>query len=205
MELMKSSLNTFLNAITFSDKTVYPISSRNDHDFINLMRVYMDAVLHPSIYQKPEIFQQEGWHYELSEKGTPTYQGVVFNEMKGAFASPDTHLRNEILRRLFPDTCYRFVSGGDPEHIPELTYTQFIAAHRRFYHPSNACIFLDGQIDIQQVLSILDTEYLSAYERSSRSPRFPCRSLYSATALKFPTPSLSKNLWRENAGSPMAM
>ena len=173
VELMKSSLNTFLNAITFSDKTVYPISSRNDHDFINLMRVYMDAVLHPSIYQKPEIFQQEGWHYELSEKGIPTYQGVVFNEMKGAFASPDTHLRNEILRRLFPDTCYRFVSGGDPEHIPELTYTQFIAAHRRFYHPSNACIFLDGQIDIQQVLSILDTEYLSAYERSSPIPPIP--------------------------------
>lgn len=166
VELMKSSLNTFLNAMTFPDKTFYPVSSRNGQDFINLMRVYMDAVLHPLIHSKPEIFGQEGWHYELDRDGTPSYKGVVFNEMKGAFASPDTLLENEMNRRLFPDTCYRYVSGGDPAHIPELTYERFAAAHKRLYHPSNAYIFLDGRVDMDQVLSILDGEFLSAYDRS---------------------------------------
>ena len=165
VELMKSSLNTFLNAMTFPDRTFYPVSSRNDQDFINLLRVYMDAVLHPLIHSKPEIFGQEGWHYELDGDGAPSYKGVVFNEMKGAFSSPDTLLECEMSRRLFPDTCYRFVSGGDPEHIPELTYEQFTAAHSRLYHPSNAYIFLDGRLDIEKVLDILDSEYLSGYER----------------------------------------
>ncbi|MDE6590826.1 MAG: insulinase family protein, partial [Oscillospiraceae bacterium] len=166
VELLKSSLNTFLNAMTFPDKTFYPVSSRNGQDFLNLMRVYMDAVLHPLIHSKPEIFGQEGWHYELSEDGTASYKGVVFNEMKGAFASPDTLLEGEMNRRLFPDTCYRYVSGGDPVHIPELTYESFAAAHKRLYHPSNAYIFLDGRMDIDQVLAILDGEYLSAYDRA---------------------------------------
>jgi len=166
VELMKSSLNTFLNAMTFPDKTFYPVSSRNGQDFINLMRVYMDAVLHPLIHSKPEIFGQEGWHYELAEDGTACYKGVVFNEMKGAFASPDTLLEGEMNRRLFPDTCYRYVSGGDPAHIPELTYESFAAAHKRLYHPSNSYIFLDGRVDIGQVLSILDGEFLSAYDRT---------------------------------------
>ena len=120
VELMKSSLNTFLNAMTFPDRTFYPVSSRNDQDFINLLRVYMDAVLHPQIYDRPEIFGQEGWHYELGEDGGLSCKGVVFNEMKGTFASPDALLEREMTRCLFPDTCYRFVSGGDPEHIPEL-------------------------------------------------------------------------------------
>ena len=128
LELMKSSLNTFLNAMTFPDNTFFPVSSRNGQDFVNLLRVYMDAVLHPLIYSKPEIFGQEGWHYELDGNGAPSYKGIVFNEMKGAFSSPDTLLESEMGRRLFPDTCYRFVSGGDPEHIPELTYEQFTAA-----------------------------------------------------------------------------
>lgn len=170
VELMKSSLNTFLNAMTFPDKTCYPVSSRNEQDFINLLRVYMDAVLHPLIHSKPEIFGQEGWHYELLESGELSYKGVVFNEMKGAFASPDTLLENEMNRRLFPDTCYRYVSGGDPEHIPELTYEQFAAAHKRLYHPSNAYIFLDGNMDIDQVLAILDGEFLSAYDRIPAPP-----------------------------------
>ena len=133
VELMKSSLNTFLNAMTFPDKTIYPVSSRNGQDFVNLMRVYLDAVFRPLLHGRPEIFGQEGWHYELGEDGTPSYKGVVFNEMKGAFASPDTLLNRELSRRLFPDTCYRFESGGHPAHIPELTYEQFAAAHKRLY------------------------------------------------------------------------
>ena len=165
VELMKSSLNTFLNAMTFPDRTFYPVSSRNDQDFINLLRVYMDAVLHPLLHSRPEIFGQEGWHYELDEDGAPFCKGVVFNEMKGAFASPDALLEREMTRCLFPDTCYRFVSGGDPEHIPELTYEAFTAAHRRLYHPSNSYIFLDGRLNIGEILAILDSEYLSGYER----------------------------------------
>ena len=144
VELMKSSLQTFLNAFTFPDKTVYPVCSRNDKDFANLVRVYMDAVLHPAIYHKPEIFRQEGWHYELTEDQTePVYKGVVFNEMKGAYADPDARLCHELDRQLFPDTSYRFESGGHPAHIPELTYEQFLEAHRRFYAPSNSYIYLD--------------------------------------------------------------
>ena len=176
VELMKSSMNTFLNAITFPDKTFYPVSSRNDKDFLNLTRVYMDAVLRPLIYDRPEIFLQEGWHYELDEDGRPSYKGVVFNEMKGDFASPDTLIQNETFRLLFPDTCYRYDSGGDPAHIPELTYERFLDSHRRFYHPSNAYIFLDGRMDIETVLSILDGEYLSAYTREEQHTEIPLQA-----------------------------
>lgn len=167
VELMKGSLQTFLNAITFPDKTCYPVSSRNPKDFINLMRVYMDAVLRPRIYRCQEIFEQEGWHYEFGPDGSVSYQGVVLNEMKGSFSSPDTLLQCEIDRQLFPDNCYRFVSGGDPAHILDLTYEQFLDGHRRFYHPSNSYIFLDGKVDLEQVLPILDEEYLSAYSREN--------------------------------------
>ena len=173
VELMKSSMQTFLNAITFPDKTCYPVSSRNWKDFLNLMRVYMDAVLHPLIYSRPEIFEQEGWHYELPDgEGSPIYKGVVFNEMKGALSSPEAILENELGRHLFPDTCYRYVSGGDPVHIPELTYEKFLDSHRRFYHPSNSYIFLDGQMEIEAVLAILDGEFLSAYDRQNWQPEF---------------------------------
>ncbi len=158
VELMKSSMQTFLNAFTYPDKTVYPVSSRNDKDFINLMRIYLDAVFFPAIYEKPEIFWQEGWHYECAEE--TTYKGVVFNEMKGAFASSDTLLQNEINRLMFPDTCYKYVSGGDPAHIPELSYEQFLENHRKFYHPANSYIFLDGSIELDACLKILDEEYL---------------------------------------------
>ena len=123
VELMKTSMNTFLNAMTFPDKTYYPISSRNSKDFINLMRVYLDAVFRPLIYEKSEIFRQEGWHYELAEDGTLSRKGVVYNEMRGAFADADELEEDAIMRALYPDTPYRFVSGGDPEHIPELTPT----------------------------------------------------------------------------------
>lgn len=174
LEMMKSSMQTFLNALTYPDKTVFPVSSRNDKDFMNLVRVYMDAVLHPSIYHKPEIFMQEGWHYEFPEDGgAPVYKGVVFNEMKGAFASADTVLENEIARRLFPDCCYSYVSGGDPAHIPELTYEQFLDYHKRFYNPTSGYIVLDGKMDIDAVLGMLNDEFLSDYDRAASAAKTP--------------------------------
>ncbi len=176
VELMKTSLNTFLNAITFPDKTLYPFSSRNEQDFRNLLRVYLDAVFHPLLHQKPEIFAQEGWHYEVSTDRAVSCKGVVFNEMKGVFSSPDAQLEYEMNRRLFPDTCYRWVAGGDPEHISELSYEQFVAVHQQWYHPSNAYIFLDGALDLDEVLKILDEEYLSACARRTPPPPVPMQT-----------------------------
>lgn len=170
VELMKTSLNTFLNAITFPDKTLYPFSSRNEQDFQNLLRVYLDAVFHPLLREKPEIFAQEGWHYEL-DGDRVTCKGVVFNEMKGVFSSPDSQMEYEVSRRLFPDTCYRWVAGGDPEHIPDLTWENFAETHRKWYHPSHALIFLDGALDLQAVLAILDEEFSAGYDR--RTPPSP--------------------------------
>ena len=164
VELLKSSVQTFLNAITFSDKTVYPVSSRNDKDFLNLIGVYMDAVLRPAIYRKPEIFRQEGWRYEQKEDGTTVYQGVVFNEMKGSMAHPYRILFQELSAMLYPDNCYRFNSGGDPAHIPDLSYEEFIANHRKYYHPSNARISLIGSVDLDPVLALIDG-YLNDYDR----------------------------------------
>lgn len=164
VELLKSSMNTFLNALTFDDKTFYPISSKNDKDFMNLMRVYTDAVFNPSIYTTPECFMQEGWHYELDDNGELTYKGVVFNEMKGVFADPDARLDYAISRALFPDNAYGFVSGGDPAHIPDLTYEQFLAAHKKHYSPANAFVILDGKVDIDAVLAVLDDEFLCDIE-----------------------------------------
>lgn len=174
VDLLQGSLQTFLNAMTYPDKTIYPVSSRHPQDFLNLMDVYLDAVFHPSVRQNPNIFYQEGWHYELRDPlAQPIYKGVVFNEMKGAFANVDETLINEASRMLFPDTCYRFVSGGDPEHIPDLTYEQLTATHAKFYHPSNARIFLDGDLDIDTVLDHMDREYLSAYEKETFSFDIP--------------------------------
>ena len=165
VELLKGSLNTFLNAMTFDDKTVYPVASRNDKDFMNLIDVYMDAVLHPRILTMPEIFYQEGWHYELFDKESePVYKGVVFNEMKGAYSSPDQLVYRYICGLLYPDNCYRHDSGGAPESIPSLTYDDFIASHARYYHPSNSRIFLDGKMNLSEVLALLDS-FLSPYEK----------------------------------------
>ena len=165
VELLKGSLNTFLNAMTFDDKTVYPVASRNDKDFLNLISVYMDAVLHPAILHKPEIFYQEGWHYELFDKTQmPSYKGVVYNEMKGAYSSPDQLVYRYICGLLYPDNCYRHDSGGDPEAIPNLTYEAFLAAHAKYYHPSNSKIFLDGRMNLDEVLALLDS-FLSPYNR----------------------------------------
>lgn len=165
VELVKGSLNTFLNAMTYPDKTVYPVASCNDKDFQNLMHVYLDAVLHPNIYKYQEIFQQEGWHYELeSEDGPVTLNGVVYNEMKGAFSSPEDVLERMILTSLFPDTTYANESGGDPVHIPELDYEGFLDFHRRYYHPSNAYIYLYGDMDAAEKLDWMDRAYLSQYD-----------------------------------------
>ncbi len=166
VELVKNSMNTFLNAMTFPDKTAYPVCSTNNKDFINLMRVYMDAVLHPSIYRNPMIFRQEGWHYSFDEEGKISYKGVVFNEMKGAMANADETLEDAINLAIMPDTPYRYNSGGDPKSIPDLTYEEFLETHRKFYSPSNAYVFLDGNIDIDEVLGILQNEYLKDFCRT---------------------------------------
>lgn len=170
VELLKSSMNTFLNAMTFPDKTLYPISSQNDKDFFNLMSVYLDAVFSPLIYSKPEIFRQEGWHFEFDEEDNASYKGVVFNEMKGVYADADAVLENKITSLLFPDNGYGFESGGLPSAIPELTYEKFVYTHSKFYHPSNSYIFLDGSIDIDRVLEFIGTEYLSRYEAIDPMP-----------------------------------
>lgn len=176
VELLKSSMNTFLNAMTFPDKTVYPVSSRNEQDFLNLTEVYLDAVFAPAIYENPYIFQQEGWHYALHEgEKVPAFKGVVFNEMKGAFSSSDTLIANVMNRMLYPDNCYCHESGGDPKHIPELTYEQFLDAHREYYHPSNARIYLDGAVPLERVLVLLD-EYLSRFEASEKTHDIPVQA-----------------------------
>lgn len=170
VELLKSSLQTFLNAMTYPDKTVYPVSSRNRQDFHNLMNVYMDAVLHPAAVKNPNIFLQEGWRMEFEEDGTPKFQGVVYNEMKGAYSDVGRVAERAMMENLFPQTCYWHSSGGDPARIPELTYEHFVSEHSKYYHPSNALMVLDGDIDLEDVLSLLDG-YLSAYTR--RELAFP--------------------------------
>jgi presequence protease len=165
VELAKGSLNTFLNAMTYPDKTVYPIASCNDKDFQNLMHVYLDAVFYPNIYKREEIFRQEGWHYELEEaEGDLSINGVVYNEMKGAFSSPEGVLEREILNSLFPDTPYGFESGGDPDVIPELSYETFLDFHRQYYHPANSYIFLYGDMDMEEKLLWMDEHYLKDFE-----------------------------------------
>ncbi len=165
VELVKSSLNTFLNAMTYPDKTIYPVASCNDKDFQNLVEVYLDAVLYPNISRHREIFCQEGWHYEMEDLDAPlTINGVVYNEMKGAFSSPDEVLSREIMSALYPDTSYSFESGGDPEVIPELSYEQFLAFHQKYYHPSNSYIYMYGNMDMEEKLQWMDREYLSKFD-----------------------------------------
>lgn len=166
IELAKGSLSTFLNAFTFPDKTMYPVASRNDKDFYNLMDVYLDAVFHPIVYDSPEIFMQEGWHYEIdSPESKLQYRGVVYNEMKGAFSTPEELLLRKIPESLFPDTPYGFESGGDPDVIPELTLERFLSFHSKYYHPSNSYIFFYGNGDMEEHLKFLDENYLGKYER----------------------------------------
>lgn len=165
IELAKGSLNTFLNAMTYPDKTVYPVASCNDQDFKNLMDVYLDAVFNPNITKYEEIFKQEGWHYELTGKDDELkINGVVYNEMKGAYSSPDEVLSSQIYRSLFPDNTYSKDSGGNPEHIPKLTYEAYLDFYHKYYHPSNSYIYLYGDMDVVERLEWLDKEYLSLYD-----------------------------------------
>lgn len=165
VELVKGSLNTFLNAMTYPDKTMYPVASKNDKDFHNLMDVYLDAVFYPRAANDPEILMQEGWHYELENVDDElTYKGVVFNEMKGVYSSPDSILERELMHELFPDTTYGVDSGGNPEVIPELTYEGFQEFYHTHYHPSNSYIFLYGTMDIEEQLRFINDEYLSHFD-----------------------------------------
>lgn len=176
VELLKSSLNTFLNAMTFPDKTCYPVASQNLQDFYNLVDVYLDAVFHPRL--TPQIFQQEGWHYELDTPDAPlAYKGVVFNEMKGNYSSPDSMLREWSQQSLYPDITYGLDSGGDPKHIPDLTYEQLKAFHARHYHPSNAKAFFYGDDDPEERLRLLDRyfgefDHINVDAHVSLQPRF---------------------------------
>lgn len=173
VNLIKTSMQTFLNAMTFPDKTMYPVASTNERDLENLMDVYLDAVLHPAIYQRPRIFEQEGWHYELAGEGDDTqliYNGVVFNEMKGALSDPDEIVFEQVSRALFPDTPYRFVSGGDPRYIPQLSYEQFINMHARHYNLANSYTILYGDLDIERELAFINKRFEQAVDRGVGKP-----------------------------------
>ena len=170
VNLLKTSMQTFLNALTFADKTMYPVASTNTADLENLMDVYLDAVLHPAIYHRPRIFEQEGWHYELTENRELVYNGVVFNEMKGATSDPDDVLLLGLDRMLFPDTAYRFESGGDPRAIPMLTYEEFLDAHARHYDPANSYVILYGDMDIMRELAFVGKRLDGATRRSAGAP-----------------------------------
>lgn len=177
VELVKGSLNTFLNAMTYPDKTVYPVASCNDADFQNLMDVYLDAVFHPNIYEREEIFRQEGWHYELEDpEGELTLNGVVYNEMKGAFSSPEDVLERKIMDVLFPDTPYGKESGGDPDVIWHLSWEQFLDFHKKYYHPSNSYIYLYGNMDMAEKLQWLDEAYLKEYDAMEIESEIPMQT-----------------------------
>ena len=183
VELVKGSLNTFLNAMTYPDKTMYPVASCNDTDFQNLMDVYLDAVFYPNIYKNEKIFRQEGWHYHLEHvEDELTRNGVVFNEMKGAFSSADEVLGRTVFNSLFPDTPYGVESGGDPDVIPELTYEGFLDFHRKYYHPSNSYIYLYGNMDMAEKLIWLDRAYLSAFDDAKVDSAIPEQKAFAETA-----------------------
>lgn len=181
VDLLKSSLATFLNAMTYPDKTVYPVSSRNNADFLNLVDVYMDAVLHPLSIENRMALDQEGWHYEFDDHGKLVMNGVVYSEMKGVFSNPDSVAFWETMKLLFPDCCYSKESGGDPVHIPDLTFDAYKAFHSRFYHPSNSRIFLDGKVDIDAMLAKLDS-FLKDYDRLDVRAEIPLQSPVSKSA-----------------------
>ena len=171
VELLKSSMNTFLNAMTFQDMTMYPVSSRNPRDLLNLAGVYLDAVFFPTVMEDRKRFCQEGWHIDRDEEGNPVYKGVVFNEMKGAMSDTDTLIDRQMMRQMFPDTCYGFNSGGDPEKITDLTYEKFKDQYRKHYHPSNAYFFLDGNVPMDEMLPLI-ASYLEGYERREELPAY---------------------------------
>ncbi len=179
--LIQGSLNTFLNAMTGKDITTYPVASMNDKDYFNLMHVYLDAVFNPLIYSDPKILQQEGWHYELGSKDEPlSYKGVVYNEMKGVYSSPQSELEYLVYKNLFPDNAYGFESGGHPLEIPKLTQEYFIKFHQKFYHPSNSYILLYGNADLNKELEFIDREYLSGYDALEEKIEIPLQKAFSS-------------------------
>ena len=171
VELLKGSMNTFLNAMTFPDMTMYPVASRNPRDLMNLTSVYLDAVFDPLSMKDRKRFCQEGWHIDRDEEGKPEYRGVIYNEMKGAMSDTDTLIEQELGNMLFPDTCYGYNSGGDPEKIPDLTWEAYQREYNRCYHPSNALVYLDGAVPTDEMLALLDS-YFSRYERRTENPEF---------------------------------
>ena len=200
VELVKGSLNTFLNAMTYPDKTMYPVASCNDTDFRNLMHVYLDAVFYPNIYERKEIFLQEGWNYQLESEDAPiSYNGVVYNEMKGAFSSADEVLEREIFNSLFPDTPYGVESGGDPSCIPDLTYEEFLDFHRKYYHPSNSYIYLYGNMNMEEYLAWMDEKYLCAFEEIPVESQIPMQKPFDAPReLRIPYPVLENETEEDN-------
>ena len=192
--LMKGSLKTFLNAMTGSDRTMYPVSSRNNKDYMNLMHVYLDAVFFPRIYKEPKIFQQEGWHYELDNKDEEIkYNGVVYNEMKGAFSSPSRELFYVISKNLFPDNSYGFESGGYPREIPKLSYKQFLSFHKRYYHPSNSYILIYGDYDVLAELKFINEEYLSKFNKIKVDSFIPLQKSFKKMKEVIATYPITKN------------
>ena len=181
IELAKGSLNTFLNAMTYPDKTVYPVASCNEQDFKNLMHVYLDAVFYPNIYKEQNIFRQEGWHYEADSADSEiTVNGVVYNEMKGALSQADDILGREINAVLYPHTPYQHESGGDPVNIPDLTYEYYLNFHSRYYHPSNSYIYLYGDMDMAERLTWIDENYLSKFDRLDIDSSIPVEPAFDA-------------------------
>ncbi|NMC56350.1 MAG: insulinase family protein, partial [Eubacteriaceae bacterium] len=181
VELLKGSLKTFLNAMTYPDKTIYPVASMNDKDFLNLIDVYLDGVLNPRIYDSEYVYMQEGWHYHLeNEADDLKYNGVVYNEMKGAYSNPDEIMIDTIFETLYSDTTYKYSSGGKPEEIPTLTYKGFINFHKKYYHPSNSIIYLYGKMDIEKHLAYLNNEYLRKFEYSQKIDNIPVQKDISA-------------------------
>ena len=199
VELAKGSLNTFLNAMTFPDKTLYPVASCNDRDFQNLMDVYLDAVFHPNIYKQEEIFEQEGWHYEMESESDPlTINGVVYNEMKGAYSSPEEIVYNLMNKALFPDNCYGKDSGGNPAVIPTLTREEFLNFHRAYYHPCNSFIYLYGDMDMEEKLRYMDEAYLSTFEPRVMDSEIPMQKPFDKPMELVTTYSVSSGESEEN-------
>jgi len=192
VDLIKSSMNTFLNAMTYPDKTIYPVSSRNEQDFMNLMSVYLDAVFAPALLNNRSVFLQEGWHFE-TEEDEVSFNGVVYNEMKGAMNSADDRLGQAVTETLFPDNCYKYNSGGAPEVIPELSYEMFVDTYKRFYHPSNSRIFLDGSIPLERTLEMIDS-YLGRYEKTDPKTEINRQSsVKGSKSVYFETDELTEN------------
>ena len=171
VELVKGSLNTFLNAMTFPDMTMFPVASRNPRDLMNLTGVYLDAVFAPASMKDRKRFCQEGWHIDQDEEGNPEYRGVVYNEMKGAMSETDALIEHELVSMLFPDTYNGYNSGGDPEQITDLTYEEYKRQYERCYHPGNAWIYLDGAVPMEEMLPLLD-ETFSSYNKRTNHPEF---------------------------------